>query len=438
MKQELSLHVSGLGASYGSRVILAELDFALPAQGVTALLGPVASGKSTLIRTLAGMNANNPRFRSWGQIVYAGQLVQSSPPDAELEAELPRLVLQSPKLIMATVQDALLELVRTTQHRTSMQWRDWVVEQLQVCGFPDLALVLDVPVVQLTLVQQRVITILRQAWAQPALLMIDEPTANIKGYEAYLLLDLIKQIAQHRAVLMVTHQQQHAQAVAQQMLLLAGGVIQEAGPMTDFLQRPVSAAGQQFVRTGSCSVPMPGTPLQDLADDVLPPPPLPAAALAAIAEFLEPATEQELAQPAELVAESAVQSAPLQDPEAAKPEPEPEHEPEPEPRVVLKSPSLAPVTAFQPQPVNAAVLMELEPLVADADAVSVSRGPNGFAWLVAGRLAGTPWPGVVHDMDADLRALRDCGITMLITLTEKDFPQDALVRNGLKNFHLPV
>ena len=221
------MQVSGLGASYGSRVILAELDFALPAQGVTALLGPVAAGKSTLIRTLAGLNANNPRFRSWGQVDYAGKQVQSSPPDAAIEANLPRLVQQSPKLMMATAQDALLELVRPTQQRTSRQWRDWVVEQLQACGFPDLALVLDVPTVQLTPVQQRVITILRQAWSQPALLMLDEPTAKLKGYEAYLLLDLIKQVAQHSAVLLVTQQQEHAQIVAQNMLLLAGGRIQE-------------------------------------------------------------------------------------------------------------------------------------------------------------------------------------------------------------------
>ena len=82
--------------------------------------------------------------------------------------------------------------------------------------------------------------------------------------------------------------------------------------------------------------------------------------------------------------------------------------------------------------------MEMQPLTAAQDAVPASRGPSGFSWLVPGRLAGTPWPGVVHDMDADLKALRRCGVTMLITLTEKDFPQDALVRNGLKNFHLPV
>ena len=97
-----------------------------------------------------------------------------------------------------------------------------------------------------------------------------------------------------------------------------------------------------------------------------------------------------------------------------------------------------PAPAYQPRPINAAVLMEMQPLVAAENAVAASRGPNGFSWLVPGRLAGTPWPGVVHDMDIDLKALSRCGVTMLITLTEKDFPQDALARHGLKNFHLPV
>lgn len=82
--------------------------------------------------------------------------------------------------------------------------------------------------------------------------------------------------------------------------------------------------------------------------------------------------------------------------------------------------------------------MEMQPLTASENAVAASRGPSGFSWLVPGRLAGTPWPGVVHDMDADLKALSRCGVTMLITLTEKDFPQDALARHGLRNFHLPV
>lgn len=416
MEQQNSLQVQGLGASYGPRVILAEVDFVLPERGVTALLGPAGTGKSTLLRTLAGLNAVNPRFRSWGQVSYARQSLDM-PLIGDGAQALPRLVQQHARLMRANTLDALIEMARRVEQRSPLEWRQWVAGQLQSYGFAELAQVLDSPTMLLNRVQQRVVAILREAWAKPAVLMVDEPTADLEGYEAFLLLDVLKQIGLHSSVLLVTHQQQHAQAAAQQMLLLAGGSIQEAGLMADFMRRPISAAGQQFQRSGSCAVPMLGTPLQDLADDVLPPPPLPAAALAAIAEFapLPPTAVHELPvlvkdEPALAVLESA----------------SPELLPE------------LPVASFLPRPINAAVLMEMQPLAAAENAVPSSRGPNGFAWLVPGRLAGTPWPGVVHGMDIDLKALSRCGVTMLITLTEKDFPQDALTRNGLKNFHLPV
>ena len=62
-------------------------------------------------------------------------------------------------------------------------------------------------------------------------------------------------------------------------------------------------------------------------------------------------------------------------------------------------------------------------------------------WLcVAGArpdLQGT-LPGVVNDMHHDLAALKRVGISHLITLTERDLPQDALKRHGLANLHLPI
>lgn len=428
MEQQNSLQVQGLGASYGPRVVLAEVDFVLPTTGVTALLGPAGTGKSTLLRTLAGLNAANPRFRTWGQVSYAGQPLDM-PLSADSSQVLPRLVQQHARLMRANTLDALIEMGRQTESRSPLEWRQWVTEQLQRFGFAELAQVLDSPTMLLSTVQQRAVTILREAWAKPAVLMVDEPTADLEGYEAFLLLDVIKQIGQHSSVLLVTHQQQHAQAAAEQMLLLAGGRIQEAASMAAFTQRPVSAAGQQFLRTGSCAVPMPGTPIHELADDVLPPPPLPEVALAAIAEFVEAVP----ASPAVVVVDDSK--------EAADSVPADAHPVSESPEVVLEPVAVladsAPA-AYQPRPVNAAVLMEMQPLVAADNAVAASRGPNGFSWLVPGRLAGTPWPGVVHDMDADLKALSRCGITMLITLTEKDFPQDALARHGLKNFHLPV
>lgn len=421
MEQQHSLQVQGLGASYGLRVILAEVDFSLPERGVTALLGPAGTGKSTLLRTLAGLNVANPRFRCWGQASYVNQPLKM-PLSADGAQVLPRLVQQHARLMRANTLDALIEMARQAEQRSPLEWRQWVAEQLQSYGFAELAQVLDSPTMLLSSVQQRAVAILREAWARPAVLMVDEPTADLDGYEAFLLLDVLKQIGRHCSVLLVTHQQQHALAAAQQMLLLAGGRIQEDASMADFMQRPISAAGQQFLRSGSCAVPMSGTPLNELADDVLPPPPLPVAALAAIAEF------------AQLPVANLDESAPLLE---VVPEPVVTKSVSSDMPVVADAVS-ASVPSYQPRPINPAVLMEMQPLEAAENAIPASRGPNGFAWLVPGRLAGTPWPGVVHDMDTDLKALSRCGVTMLITLTEKDFPQEALVRNGLQNFHLPV
>ena len=153
------------------------------------------------------------------------------------------------------------------------------------------------------------------------------------------------------------------------MLLLAGGRVQEARAMEDFLLAPQSAAGQQFVATGSCALPAPDADPTMLADDAPLPPPLPPAALAAVS-----ATALNTADDA------------------------------------ADAPPCAPA----------------------------SRGPNGFAWLVPGRLAGTPMPGVVNAIGHDLALLRRCGITTLITLTENDLPQEPLAQHGLKNLHLPI
>lgn len=345
------LCVEGLGVAFGEKVILAELDFDLQPCIITALMGPVGSGKSTFLRTLAGLNDANPRFRQWGHASYLGHPIAGP--------HRPRMVQQHARLMMASALDALAEHVRLRLSLTDSGLRDWCADYVQAMGFPELVGLLDRPTMELTSVQQRAVAILREACMEPGLLMVDEPTADMDDYSAYLLLDLLRKVAQTSAVLLVLHSQKHAQMTADHVLLLAGGRIQEARSMEDFLLAPQSSAGQQFVRTGSCALPAPDADPSMLADDAPIPPPLPPAALAAVAA-----------------------ASPL--------------------------------------------------------AVPATRGPSGFAWLMPGRIAGTPMPGVVNAIDHDLALLRQCGITMLITLTEHDIPQEPLARHGLKNLHLPI
>jgi atypical dual specificity phosphatase len=61
-----------------------------------------------------------------------------------------------------------------------------------------------------------------------------------------------------------------------------------------------------------------------------------------------------------------------------------------------------------------------------------------FMWLKRGMLAGTPAPGTLSDVDSDLNALREHGVTTLITLTETGPDESALQAFGLKSEWEPI
>jgi atypical dual specificity phosphatase len=67
-----------------------------------------------------------------------------------------------------------------------------------------------------------------------------------------------------------------------------------------------------------------------------------------------------------------------------------------------------------------------------------ASGPRGFLWLKAGRLAGTPRPGIVAELEHDLDALRRVGVTVLISLTRLPVDGAALARYGIRNVWSPI
>ena len=363
------LRAAGFGAAFGAKVVLADIDLTLPRGSITVLLGPSGSGKSTLLHAMSGRYAGHPRFTEWGSVEYEGKPLG--------EGNRPRLVQQNAQLMAATVFHALADPVRERLSRSPADVRAWCTELVQRMGVPELAALFDQSTLELTPLLQRAVAILREAVTEPALLMVDEPTADLSDYDAYVLLELLREVARTSTLLVVLHNQKHAASLADRMALLAGGRVQEARGMEEFLSSPMSAAGQQFVRTGSCAVPAPDADPAMLAEGVAPPDlgHLPARVLNALSGTSAGAQWPTKGHGAE---------------------------------------------------------------TRSAAAASAAGAPLGFAWLEPGRLAGTPLPGAVNDMDHDLAALKRVGISHLITLTERDLPQDALKRHGLANLHLPI
>lgn len=117
---------------------------------------------------------------------------------------------------------------------------------------------------------------------------------------------------------------------------------------------------------------------------------------------------------------------------------------EPQPHIEEPLPASAPIALpdTDPVPVLAPPPVGLGSVLAASWARSTTRrataGPNGFYWLLPGELAGTPWPGVVHDVRYDLDVLRTVGITCLISLTESPFDPMLAAEFGIRCIASPM
>lgn len=347
MTATAALELRDFDLAFGRASVLRGLNLTVPADGCTVLLGPSGTGKSSLLHSLGGRLDRHTQVTIGGQALYFGAPLSV--------AHRPALVEQKPYLLVQSVRESLVGLWPERGMLSRSQQTTYLAETLRALGVDVLVRELDTSVIELPPHVQRMVAILRQTLARPRLLMIDEPTAELDDPAAAEVLSLLDRIKQDRPLLVVSHHLQHTQRLADHVLLVASGRLQEANACRTFFDDPHSDAARQFIRTGSC-------------------------------------------------------------PEQAR------DEVEPGPTVVRED---APSPVLGTQPHRPASLV-------------TGRGPEGFVWLLPGRLAGTPRPGAFDPQAHDLQALRDAGVTTLLSLTETPFDQDAAVAYGLTTAFEPI
>lgn len=259
---ESILSLREYGVAFGDKIILNGIDLDIPEQGMTVLLGPAGTGKSTLLRTLSGLNNANPSLRIWGKAEYVGMPLGHS--------ESPALVAQKTKLIMASIRENIVNDMPERHTLDILQQRDVAQRLLSKAGLTELVDRLNDNAADFPLAVQRHLAIARTVAANPKLIFVDEPTAGLDEAETHRLLNYLLMEAERRAVVVVVHNQKQAIKLGGQTALLAGGWIHEAQPTADFFASPQSQAARDFVRSGSCSVSAPDTPDEHLNDPAPP------------------------------------------------------------------------------------------------------------------------------------------------------------------------
>lgn len=243
------LAIYALTARIEERTILCKIDLCIPERGVCALMGPGGSGKSSLIGILAGRNRAASGWALSGEITYAGAPLGTAQRPAAIGQKFASEADDLRAFLLAHLDEGEAEGVSNDQ----------LMEVLARVRLEHLADRLNpqsgAPLLSLGKGEWRQLAIGRELLSDPPLLCLDEPTAGLEDAEARPLLSVLAAEGKRRAVLFVTHNQEHARACCDRVILLAGGRIQEHRTAAAFFSAPQSQAAQDYVRTGGCSVP---------------------------------------------------------------------------------------------------------------------------------------------------------------------------------------
>lgn len=227
------LRVEDLGVETpAGALLLRPLTFALPSRGLTALIGPEASGKTVLLRALLRLSDQVDGLRLHGRIFLHGQPILAPGIDVDREAIRRQLgwVPSVPALLPTTLHDHLTYGLRL-QGETNRAVLDGRVEAaLRRCGlWARLADVLHRPGVTLNGEQRYLLALTRVLMLEPCVVLLDIPGVSLSPAAVHQLESLLHELQHDHAILMATHDLPQAARLSENCLFLQGGELIEHG-----------------------------------------------------------------------------------------------------------------------------------------------------------------------------------------------------------------
>ncbi len=235
------VEIEHVSFGYGATRVLEDVSLSIRKGEFFAFLGPSGSGKTTLLRLIAGFGMPDS-----GRIRINGRDATREPPWARSVG----LVFQNYALWphMTVAKNVAFGLERRGVGRAERERR--VKAALELVG---LAHLMDRRPAQLSGGQQQRVAIARTLAIEPEVLLLDEPLSNLDaGLRAGVRAELVE--LQRRlglTTILVTHDQEEANAAADRMAVLNEGRVLQVGAPAELYDRPANRFVAGFLGTAN-------------------------------------------------------------------------------------------------------------------------------------------------------------------------------------------
>lgn len=236
------LQVRELTKKFGDNTILDGIDLDVKQGEVVVLVGPSGCGKSTLLRCINGLEPIQG-----GEILLDGQKIEKGSKELTKIRQKIGMVFQSYDLFphLKVIDNITLAPLKV-QKRGKEEAEKEARELLARVGLEDKA---DSYPRELSGGQKQRVAIVRALIMHPEVMLFDEVTAALDPEMVREVLDVILQLArQGRTMMIVTHEMAFARAIADRVLFLEGGHIQEDSDPDTFFTNPKTERAKQFLQ----------------------------------------------------------------------------------------------------------------------------------------------------------------------------------------------
>jgi sulfate/thiosulfate transport system ATP-binding protein len=233
----MAIEARGVGKQFGEFVALDDVSVQVPSGSLTALLGPSGSGKSTLLRVLAGLEHPDA-----GDVFISGKEATGvRPQDRGVGFVFQHYAAFKHMTVWKNVAFGL-EIRKRPKAEIRSRVQE-LLELVQLGGFAD-----RYPA-QLSGGQRQRMALARALAVEPEVLLLDEPFGALDARVRQELRAWLRRLHDevHVTTVFVTHDQEEAMDVADQIVVMNRGRIEQVGSARDLYEQPANEFVMSFV-----------------------------------------------------------------------------------------------------------------------------------------------------------------------------------------------